>query len=76
MIIFAKCLDPSIGERKELEDFFIQEGYLFKQKKMCILKCSLRSWLIQDIHCGGMGGHFGVEKSMELLERRYYWPTL
>ena len=74
--IFAKCLDPSVGERKELEDFFIQEGYLFKGKKMCILKCSLRTWLIRDIHCGGMGGHFGVEKSMELLERRYYWPTL
>ena len=41
--IFGKCLEPSVGDRKEMEDFFIQEGYLFKGKRMCIPQCSIRT---------------------------------
>ena len=74
--IYQKCRDPAAGERKEMEDYFLQEGYLFKGKRMCIPDCSLRAWLVRDVHSGGMGGHFGIAKTMELLERKYFWPSL
>ena len=32
--------------------------------------------LIQEKHNGSLSGHFGISKTIELVQRFYYWPKL
>ena len=36
----------------------------------------MRVNLIREKHCGTLAGHFGIDKTLELLKRNYYWPKL
>ena len=36
----------------------------------------MRENLIQEKHNGCLSGHFGVNKTLELVERFYYWPRM
>ncbi len=36
----------------------------------------IRSELISRHHDNPLAGHFGIEKTRELIARKYYWPTL
>ena len=32
--------------------------------------------LVWEIHAGGLAGHFGRDKTIEEVERQFYWPGL
>ena len=68
---FAKC---SID--KGFEDFYLHKGFLFKGNKICIPESSLRSLLLQESHGGGLMGHFGREKTYDMLSTNFYWPRM
>nr|XP_010910238.1 uncharacterized protein LOC105036174 [Elaeis guineensis] len=51
--VWSKC---SKGAWK---DFLLQDGYLFKNNRLCIPRCSLREAIIKEAHGGGLGGHLG-----------------
>ena len=62
---------PNFGElytslsnapRPILDDYTLQDGYLFKANKLCIPWCSVKDFLIWEIHVGGLAGHFGTYK--------------
>ena len=36
----------------------------------------IRTELISRHHDNSLAGHFGIEKTRELIARKYYWPTL
>lgn len=57
-------------------DFLIQYGVLFKGSQLCIPKCSMRFNIIKEKHCGGMSGHFGIDKNLDLVKRSYFWPKM
>ncbi|KAL6558852.1 hypothetical protein OROMI_019202 [Orobanche minor] len=57
----------------ESSDFVLVDGYLFKGTRLCIPSTSLRMLLISELH--GVG-HVGRDRSIELVTRRYFWPTL
>ena len=81
---YATC--PDFGEiyillrdglARERDDFFLQDGYLFRTTQLCIPQGSTRDFIILEIHArGGLAGHFGRNKTIELLERQFYWPSL
>ena len=32
--------------------------------------------LIKELHSGGLGGHFGFDKTVALVKERYFWPNM
>ncbi|PKU75798.1 hypothetical protein MA16_Dca026359 [Dendrobium catenatum] len=71
--IWEACLnlgtDPS-GQ------FVIHQGFLFKGSRLCISNNSLREQLVQELHGGGLSGHFGQGKTIAMVEEKYFWPHM
>ena len=76
---------PDLGElytslsnasRPILDDYTHQDGYLFKANKLCIPRSLVRDFLVLEVHAGGLVVHFGQDKTIEEVERQFYWPGL
>ena len=59
-----------------LDDYTLQDGYLFKANKLCIPRSSVRDFLVWEIHVGEFAGHFDLDKTIEEVERQFYWLGL
>ena len=53
-------------------DYLIQNGLLFKGHQLCILKSFMRENIIRAKHNGALGGHFGLDKTLEQVNKHYY----
>lgn len=42
-----------------LKDYFLQDSFLFKGALLCIPICSLREYIIKELHSGGLGDILG-----------------
>ena len=36
----------------------------------------MRENIIKEKHCGSLGGHFGIDKIVEMVRISYFWPKL
>jgi len=68
--IFANC------EKVSQNGYFRHNGYLFKEKRLCVPKCSIRDLLVKEVHAGGLMGHFGIQKTFETLHEHFYWSQM
>jgi hypothetical protein len=66
------CSKPNATEG----EYSIHRGFLFKGTRLCIPHTSLREFVIQELHSGGLAGHFGRDKTIGLVEDRFFWPQL
>ncbi|KAH9658281.1 Endonuclease [Citrus sinensis] len=55
---------------------FRHDGYLFRENKLRVPNCSLRDLLVRESHGGGLMGHFGVVKTLAVLQEHFYWPHM
>ncbi|XP_074304655.1 uncharacterized protein LOC141639422 [Silene latifolia] len=69
-VAFENCVGGSF------EEFNIQDGFLFKGNRMCVPRHLIRELLIREAHGGGLAGHFGVAKTMEVLKEHFSWPKM
>ena len=60
----------------EIDDFLLQDGYLFRFRKLCIPRTSVREFLVRELHAGGLAGRFEHNKTIEAIEHHLYWPSL
>jgi hypothetical protein len=56
-----------------VDGYHLQKRYLFRDNKFCILKTSVREFLIWEIHVGGFLGHFERNKTIEEVERSFFF---
>ena len=68
--IFDAC------EQCAFDKFYRHDGFLFKEKRLCIPNCSMRELLVKESHKGGLMGHFGVQKTLDVLHEHFYWPNM
>ena len=54
---------------EKIEQVFYYQGLLYVLKLIC-------SELINWHHNNLLVDHFGIKKTLELIARKYYWPTL
>ena len=52
--------------------YYRYNRYLFKEKRLCVPKCSIRNLLVKEAHEGGLMGHFGVHKTLDVLHEHFY----
>ncbi|XP_072076494.1 uncharacterized protein [Arachis hypogaea] len=52
------------------------EGFLFRGNRICVPACSMRDLLVLESHNGGLMGHFGVHKTLDVLSEHFYWPRM
>ena len=63
--IYALC------EKCGKDDFYRHDGFLFKGSRLCVPQSSVRELLVREAHSGGLMGHFGVVKTLEILHSHF-----
>ena len=69
--------DPNFGNVWEncsngsFNHFLVQEGFLFKNNRLCIPQYSLQRAIIEEVHGGGLAGHFGRDKTLALVQENF-----
>jgi hypothetical protein len=73
---YKVCKDFKNHFHSQFADYTIQNDLLFREGQLCIPKGSMRENVIQEKHNGSLSGHFGLNKTLELVQRFYYWPRM
>ncbi|KAJ0637244.1 putative nucleotidyltransferase, Ribonuclease H [Helianthus annuus] len=60
-------------ETGQKSDFLLHDGFLFKGNQLCIPDSSLRLKIIKELHGEG---HVGRDRTLQLVQASYYWPTM
>jgi hypothetical protein len=64
-----------LGTCSTVSDFHIQDGLLCHLGHLCV-PTRKRAKLIWEAHYSRVAGHFGVEKTVVILQKHFYWPKL
>jgi hypothetical protein len=74
--------DPEFGhtyntllEGKQVPNFHLQDALLCHLGHLCV-PSSERAKMIWEAHYSRVAGHFGVEKTVAVLQKYFYWPNL
>ena len=62
--------DVQAGKKTE---FLLHEGFLFRGNQLCIPSYSLRLQIIKELHGEG---HVGRDRTLQLIQNSYFWPTV
>ena len=68
--------DHQSGSAQPPPEYHADAGFLFFRDRLCIPADSTRDFLIWELHGGGLASHFGITKTLQAIEARYYWPNL
>jgi len=49
---------------------------MFKGNKLCAPVCHLRELLAREAHGGSLVGHFGLNKTVDILRGHFFWPKI
>ena len=68
--VFNACEKVAFGK------IYRHDGFLFRENKLCVPMCSLHEFFVRDAHDGGLMGHFGVAKTLEIFHDHFFWPHM
>jgi hypothetical protein len=68
--VFTACEKATFGK------FYRLDGYLFRENRLCVPNSSMRELLVREAHGGGLMGHFGVRKTLDVLHEHFFWPKM
>ena len=47
--------------------------YLFSDNKLCMPQCSMCELLVKEAHGGGLIGHYGITKTLDVFARTFFF---
>ena len=53
-------------------DFYMHDGFLFKRDKLCVPIFYILELLVRESHENSLMGHFGVHKTLGILNYHFY----
>ncbi|XP_056858062.1 uncharacterized protein LOC108834148, partial [Raphanus sativus] len=56
--------------------YFRQDGFLFYDNRLCVPNCSLRDLFVREAHGGSLMGHFGIAKTLKVMQDHFFWPHM
>jgi hypothetical protein len=68
--VFAACEKAAFGK------FYRLDGYLFGENRLYVPNSSMHELLVREAHGGGLMGHFGVRKTLDVLHEHFFWPKM
>ena len=68
--VFNACEKGAFGK------FYRHNDFLFKESKLCVPQSSMRKLLVKEAHEGGLMGHFGIAKTLDVLHEHFFWPNM
>lgn len=70
------CNIYTAREHDAFDKFYRHGRFLFCGRQLCVPTCSLRELLVRESHSGGLMGHFGMHKTLDILTEHFYWPNM
>jgi hypothetical protein len=61
---------------KTWNKFIFNDGFVFRANKLCIPASSIRLLLLQKVYGGRLMGHFGVQKTEDILVPHFFWSKM
>ncbi|KAL6312878.1 hypothetical protein AAG906_022639 [Vitis piasezkii] len=68
--VYGACEKTAFGK------FYRLDGYLFRENRLCVPNSSMHELLVREAHGGGLMGHFGVRKTLDVLHEHFFWPKM
>lgn len=69
--------DPWFQDKMNVEGLFDFDGFLLKEGKAVVPDAlGLRAHILKELHDSPYAGHQGVKKTLALVRRHYWWPTM
>ena len=60
-------------EKVAFRKFYRLDGYLFRENRLYVPNCAMRELLVREAHGGGLMGHFGIRKTLDVLQEHFFW---
>jgi hypothetical protein len=70
------CEEYKLCEKFTNGRYLRHDGFLFRENKLYVPNCSMRKLLVRESHGGGLMGHFGIAKTLAILQEHFYWPHM
>jgi hypothetical protein len=68
---YENCREGRIWNKYVLHD-----DLLYRANKLCVPANSVHLLFLQEVHGGGLMGHFGVNKTEDMLAAHFFWPKM
>ena len=59
-------------EKGAFDKFYRHDGLLFYKGNLCISNSSITELLVRESHGGGLMGHFGITKTLDILKEHFF----
>jgi hypothetical protein len=74
ILIYSKSHEEHLDHLRAWNKYVMNDVYLFRANRLCIPVGSVRLLLLQEAHGGGLMGHFGATKTLDVLANHFFWP--
>ena len=62
--------------KSAFDKFYRHDEFLFCEGKLCIPNCSIRELFVCESYSGGLMEHFGIAKTLDILNEHFFWPHM
>ena len=69
--VMQNCKEGRMWNKFVIDDIFVSRA-----NNICIPASSVCLLLLQEVHGGGLMGHFGVKKKEDVLATHFFWPKM